>query len=160
VTDLLALAAHLPEVHLAAGDTLVTEGGNGGSVWVLVGGSLEVRKGDVPVNTITHPGALVGEMSTLTGSLHTATVVATESTTLRYAADGAAFLESDPGVLRVVATGMAERLAFVTTYLADLRHQYGDAPGLAMVSGVLQELAQRQGPPARPGSLRDPDPDY
>ena len=59
-----------------------------------------------------------------------------------------------------MATGLAERLAFVTTYLADLRHQYGDAPGLAMVSGVLQELAQRQGPPARPGSLRDPDPDY
>jgi CRP-like cAMP-binding protein len=160
VTDLLTMSAHLPEVHLEAGDTLVTEGGSGGSVWVLVGGSLEVRKADVAVNTITHPGALVGEMSTLTGSPHTASVVATEPTTLRHAEDGAAFLESDPGVLRLVATGLAERLAFVTTYLADLRHQYGDAPGLAMVSGVLQQLAQRQGPPARPGSQRDPDPDY
>ncbi len=160
MTDLLTLAAHLPEVHLEAGDTLVAEGGNGGSVWVLVGGSLEVRKAGISVNTITHPGALVGEMSTLTGSMHTATVVATEPTVLRFADDGAAFLESDPGVLRLVATGLAERLAFVTTYLADLRHQYGDAPGLAMVSGVLQQLAQRQAPPARPGSLRDPEPDY
>ncbi len=160
MTDLLTLAAHLPRIELAAGESLVTEGGSGGSVWVLVDGSLEVRKGDVPVNTITHPGALIGEMSTLTGSQHTASVVATSPVTLLHAADGAAFLESDPAVLRLVATGLAERLAFVTTYLADLRHQYGDAPGLAMVSGVLQQLAQRQAPAARPGSLRDPDPDY
>jgi hypothetical protein len=63
-------------------------------------------------------------------------------------------------VLRVVAQGLAERLAFVTTYLADLRHQYGDAPGLAMVGQVLTELSQRQVPTARPGSARDPDPEY
>ena len=56
--------------------------------------------------------------------------------------------------------GLAERLNFVTTYLADLKHQYGDAPGLAMVSDVLVELTQRRAPPARPGSARDPDPDY
>jgi CRP-like cAMP-binding protein len=160
VTDLLTLAAHLPEVHLDAGDAVVTEGGSGGSVWVLVDGSLEVRKGDVPVNTITHAGALIGEMSTLTRSVHSASVVAITPVTLRHAEDGAAFLESDPAVLRLVALGLAERLAFVTTYLADLRHQYGEAPGLAMVSGVLQQLAQRQAPPARPGSLRDPDPEY
>ena len=160
MTDLLTLAAHLPRIELAAGESWVTEGGSGGSVWVLVDGRLEVRKGDVPVNTITHPGALVGEMSTLTGSQHSASVVATTDVTLLHAVDGAAFLDSDPAVLRLVATGLAERLAFVTTYLADLRHQYGDAPGLAMVSGVLQQLAQRQAPPARPGSLRDPDPEY
>lgn len=160
MTDLLGLSAHLPLVVLAAGEPLVEEGGEGGSVWVLVSGSLDVLKGDVQVNTIAHPGSLIGEMSTLTGSRHTASVVAKEACSLRYAADGAAFLESDPGVLRLVATGLAERLAFVTTYLADLRHQYGDAPGLAMVHGVLQQLATRQSPPVRPGSLRDPDPDY
>lgn len=160
MTDLVKLSTHLPTVQFAVGESVVTEGGPGGSVWVLVDGTLEVRKGDLAVNTITHPGALIGEMSTLTGSLHSASVVATSPTELRYAEDGAAFLESDPAVLRLVAQGLAERLAFVTTYLADLRHQYGDAPGLAMVSGVLQQLAQRQGPPAQPGSRRDPDPEY
>ncbi len=35
-----------------------------------------------------------------------------------------------------------------------------DAPGLSMVSEVLRELSQRQVPPARPGSARDPDPGY
>lgn len=160
MTDLLALAAHLPEITVADGDTLVEEGGTGSGLWVLVAGALEVRKGDVAVNTITVPGALVGEMSALLGTRHSATVVATEPTVLRYAADGPAFLESDPAVLRMVAQGLAERLAYVTTYLADLRHQYGDAPGLAMVGQVLSELAQRQGAPARPGSMRDPDPEY
>ena len=60
----------------------------------------------------------------------------------------------------LVADGLAERLNFVTTYLADLKLQYGDAPGLSMVSDVLQRLAHRQGPAARPGSARDPDPEY
>ena len=59
---------------------------------------------------------------------------------------------------RLVAIGLAERLNLVTTYLADLKHQYGDAPGIAMVGEVLARLAERQAPPARPGSARDPDP--
>jgi hypothetical protein len=60
----------------------------------------------------------------------------------------------------MIAVGLAERLNFVTTYLVDLKHQYGDAPGLSMIPDVLRELAQRQATPARPGSARDPDPLY
>jgi CRP-like cAMP-binding protein len=157
---MLSLSTHLPEVTIGAGDVLVAEGAPSEGVWVLVSGALDVRKGDVVVNTITMPGALVGEMSELLGRPSSATVVASEPTVLRYAADGQAFLDGDPAVLRLVAQGLAERLAFVTTYLADLKHQYGDAPGLAMVGQVLSELAHRQAPAARPGSLRDPDPDY
>jgi hypothetical protein len=86
--------------------------------------------------------------------------VATQPSVLRHAEDGQALLTSDPAITHVVAVGLAERLNFVTTYLADLKHQYGDAPGLTMVSDVLSQLAQRQAPPARPGSARDPDPEY
>ena len=56
--------------------------------------------------------------------------------------------------------GLAERLNYVTGYLADLKCQYGDAPGLSMVETVLTRLAQRQDAPARSGSARDPDPEY
>jgi CRP-like cAMP-binding protein len=157
---MLALATDLPEVELAPGDAVVREGGQSGSIWVLVSGALEVRKGDVVVNTITHPGALVGEISVLLGTDHAATVVATEPSRLRHAEDGQALLAANPEVTRFVAVGLAERLNFVTTYLADLKLQYGDAPGLTMVSDVLGQLAQRQGPAARPGSARDPDPQY
>jgi CRP/FNR family cyclic AMP-dependent transcriptional regulator len=158
--DMLSLSAHLPELEFAPGDVVVAEGGAGGDLWVLVSGALQVRKGGVQVNVITQPGALVGEISLLLGSPHSATVEATERSVLRHAADGAALLFGHPDVTRLVAVGLAERLSFVTTYLADLKHQYGDAPGLTMVSDVLARLAQRQGPAARPGSARDPDPEY
>lgn len=157
---MLSLSAHLPEVAFAPGETVVREGATDGGIWVFVSGALQVRKGQAVVNAITEPGALVGEISVLLDSPSSATVEATEPSVLRYAADGKALLASDPGITRLVAVGLAQRLNFVTTYLADLKQQYGEAPGLSMVSDVLSRLAQRQAPPARPGSARDPDPDY
>ena len=158
--DMLALSASLPEVTFAPGDVVVREGGSAGSLWVLVSGALQVRKGTVVVNTVTRPGALIGEIAVLLETVNSATVEATEASVLRHAADGRALLASDPTITRLVAVGLAERLNFVTTYLADLKHQYGDAPGLTMVSDVLAQLAQRQVAVARPGSARDPEPEY
>jgi CRP-like cAMP-binding protein len=157
---MVALSAHLPSVELAPGEIVVREGGPNGAIWILVSGALRVRKAGVMVNTITAPGALVGEMSVLLGTAHGATVEALEPSLLRRADDGAGFLASDPSITTLLAVGLAERLNYVTTYLADLKVQYGDAPGLSMVSDVLGELAQRQRPPAQPGSVRDPDPEY
>jgi CRP/FNR family cyclic AMP-dependent transcriptional regulator len=160
MSDMLTLSASLPEIEFAPGDIVVQEGGSAGSLWVLVSGALQVRKGSVLVNTITRPGALVGEIAVLLDTVNSATVEATQASVLRHAADGRALLASDPTITRLVAIGLAERLNFVTTYLADLKHQYGDAPGLSMVSDVLAQLAERQVPSARPGSARDPDPEY
>ena len=157
---MLALAAHLPEVRFEPGEAVVREGGTAAAIWVLVSGSLAVRKGDVPINVVTEPGALVGEISVLLGRPYGATVEATAPSVLRHAADGRALLASHPDIAWAVARGLAERLNFVTTYLTDLTHQYGDAPGLAMVPEVLRELAQRQVAPARPGSAREPNPEY
>jgi len=158
--DMLEFSKHLPEIELAPGDVLVREGSSGQGLWVLVSGTLAVLKGDVQVNTVNHPGALIGEISLLLGASYGATVVATEACVLRHAADGRALLASAPEITHHVAVGLAERLNAVTTYLADLKHQYGAAPGLEMVSDVLNQLARHKGPAARPGSLRDPDPDY
>ena len=158
--DMLSRCGHLPVRQFAPGETILREGGAADGIWILVNGALQVRKGDVLVNAINNPGALIGEISVLLSTTHGATVEATAPSTLYHAADGQAFLASDPEISRLVAVGLAERLNFVTTYLADLKHQYGDAPGLAMVSDVLRQLAQRQAPLARPGSARDPDPDY
>ena len=158
--DMLTLSTHLPEVHFAPGDTVVTEGGSAAGIWILVSGALEVRKGNVAVNTITRPGAMVGEISVLLVTVHGATVVATKDTVMRYADDGRAFISQDPAIATLLAIGLAERLNFVTSYLADLKQQYGDAPGLSMVSDVLTQLSQRQAPVAHSGSARDPHPDY
>jgi len=160
VSAMLQHSSHLPEVEFASGEVVVREGGAAGGIFILVSGVLQVRKNGVLVNSISRPGALVGEMSLLLRGPHSATVEATTHCVMRYAADGDALLSSDPEIAKHVAVGLAERLNFVTTYLADLKHQYGDAPGISMVSEVLAQLAQRQAPPARPGSARDPDPDY
>jgi CRP/FNR family cyclic AMP-dependent transcriptional regulator len=160
VSDMLTLSMHLPLIEIDAGEAVVTEGGASGAVWILVEGALQVFKGDVAVNTITQPGAIVGEMSVLLGTRHGATVVTTEPTRLRYAEDGQAFLLGDAEITKLIAVSLAERLNFVSSYLADLKHQYGDSTGLAMVSDVLAHLSQRQSGSARPGSARDPDPEY
>ena len=106
-----------------------------------------MKKGDIEVNSITRPGALVGEIGLLLDALHGATVEATRPSILRVAEDGRAFLASDPAITRLVAIGLAERLNVVTTYLADLKHQYGDAPGLTMVS--RRAASARRPPGAR-----------
>jgi CRP/FNR family transcriptional regulator, cyclic AMP receptor protein len=157
---MVRLSMHLPLVEVRTGDEVVSQGGPSGGVWVLISGALQVFKGDVAVNTITKAGAIVGEMSVLLGTDHGATVVATEPSTLRYADDGQGFLFGDAEITKLIAVGLAERLNFVSTYLADLKDQYGDASGLSMVSEVLTHLAERQVVVARPGSARDPDPDY
>ncbi len=160
MSDLLDLAAHLPEIDVPAGGTVFEQGGPSGGLWVLASGALGVWKGDVVVGAITQPGALVGDVSLLLGIPHWATVRATESSRLRHAVDGQAFLDGDPDVMTLVARGLAHRLTSVTAYLADLEHQYGDAPGLAMVNEVLANITMHNPPAIRTGSTRDPDPDY
>jgi CRP/FNR family cyclic AMP-dependent transcriptional regulator len=160
MNDMLSLTKHLPEVTFAAGEVVLREGDSAGAIWVLVSGSLRVVKGGIVVNLITQPGAVVGEVSVLLDTAYGATVEATEPVVMRQAADGRALLASSPAVTTLVAMGLAERLNFITTYLVDLRHQYGDAPGLSMIPDVLRELSQRQRPLAKVGSARDPDPEY
>ncbi len=157
---MLELASHLPEVNLAAGDVLIREGTRTGSIWVMIAGSLRVMADGVQVNSITQPGALVGEVAVLLERDHSATVEAVTDTKLRYAADGHALLSSDPEITKFVAVGLAERLSLVTTYLSDLTNQYADVPGISMVSDVLRGLSNRTGPAATSGSAREPDPEY
>lgn len=160
MADMLSVSDGHPEMMFNTGDVVLSEGSSDGAIWVLVSGALAVRKGDVAVAVITEPGAMLGEMSVLLGTDHSATVQATEPSVLRRIANGNDLLASEPEVTRQVAVGLAQRLTFVTTYLADLTHQYGDAPGLTMVSTVLRDLEQRSGTIAIPGSMREPDPEY
>jgi CRP-like cAMP-binding protein len=158
--DMLDLSAHLPELELAVGDTVTLEGGRSGGLWVLVSGALGVWNGDAVVGTITRPGALVGDVSLLLGTDQWATVRATEPSRVRYAADGTALLFGNQDVITQVAISLAHRLTNVTAYLADLEHQYGDAPGLSMVNKVLGQITVHDPPAVRTGSARDPDPEY
>lgn len=160
MTTLLDLSAELPELTLGTGEVVCTEGQAAGNLWVLVSGSLRVDKGGVTVGAIDQPGAVVGEISLLLGTPASASVIAATPSVLRHTDDGAAFLAAQPDALHYIATALAGRLQSSTAYLADLTQQYGDAPGLAMVGTVLKQLTAQQLPAARPGSARDPDPEY
>ena len=158
--DLLARTTHLPEHRFDAGAVIVEEGRHGGEIWILVDGALNISKGGMVVNRVSHPGSTLGEISVLLSAPHSATVEAAVPSILRLAADGRALLRSDPAISHLIAVTLAERLSFVTTYLSDLQHQYGNAAGLTMVKDVLAQLEQRRGPRAVPGSAREPDPSY
>ena len=157
--SLLDLVAHLPSVELSPDDVLITEDTTTGSMWVLVEGRLEIRKHGAAIQVIDRPGATLGEVAALTESSHSASVVAVTPARLHVVADGRALLREHPELLLFIATELAERLDVVTTYLADLRNQYADTPGIEMVSHVIGRLSHA---PAKhtPGSARDPDPEY
>ena len=157
---MLELAADLPVLDLAVGDTLVEEGRVTGAIWVLESGTLAVTKAGQRVNVIDQPGAIIGEVAVILGGGATASVIATTPSRVRHAADGDAFLRRDASIAIHVAQGLARRLDLVTTYLADLKRQYTGTPGLDMVDEVLGRLATTSRAPAQPGSARDPDPEY
>jgi CRP-like cAMP-binding protein len=158
---LLQLTEGLPEVALAAGETLLAEGDDSGHLYVLLDGELVVRRGDDDFVTIDAAGACVGEMSVLLGRPHTASVIATTPCRLRVIEDARAALDDDPPVLHAVATLLARRLDLVNRYLADLQLQYRDHDGgLGMVGDVLRDLASHPGDELEPGSDREPDPLY
>ena len=160
MNELLAQSAGLPELSFEADEEIISEGTPGGAIWILVSGALRVHKNNVVVNEITTPGAVVGEISALLGTPYSATVQAAEKSVLRCAEDGAGLLASDPEITMLVARGLAERLNFVTTYLVDLKQQYGDEPGLAMIPTVLRQLLENRHSVVKTGSARDPDPEY
>ena len=60
--------------NVATGTEVLHEGGRTGHLFLLIEGRLEVVKGDTVVATMTEPGAVVGEMSVLLDTPHTATV--------------------------------------------------------------------------------------
>ena len=90
--DMLTLTKHLPMVEYAAGDVIISEGGDSSGVWILISGSLRVTKNGEEVNTVSLPGSLIGEMSILLGIPDSATVAAREHSVMRYAEDGEALL--------------------------------------------------------------------
>ena len=152
--DMLTLSAHLPEIEFAPGDIVVHEGGAAGGIWILV-----IRRpageagGTVLVNT-DHAARRADRRDLGVARLR----VQRDSRSHRSAASCATrptarhFSRAIRPSPRSSLSASRERLNFVTTYLADLKHQYGDAPGLSMVPDVLRRLAQRR------LRSRDPDP--
>jgi CRP/FNR family transcriptional regulator, cyclic AMP receptor protein len=161
MAGLLALAQGFPRRDLEPGDVLLADGGPLQALYVLVDGSLRIEKGGVAIATVSEPGACVGEMSLLLGIPPTADVIARERTTVAVIDEAPSMLDADGGLTVELARLLAGRLQVMTTYLADLKHQYADHEGgLGMVDVVLDSLMRSSGPRSELRSERDPDPEY
>lgn len=146
---LFELCAGLPVKHVAAGEVLMEEGTRSGVLYLLESGKLEVLKGELRVAVLSHPGAVVGEMSVLLNLPHTATVRGLVPSTLRVAADPAAFLAAHPDACFAIAQMLAQRLDSLNRYLVDLKAQFEDRTDhLGMVDEVLESLMYHQRKPA------------
>ena len=158
---LLSLAEGSPRRELDDGDVLLVEGGPVHELYVLLEGSLRIEKGGVPIAIVAERGACVGEMSLLLGIAPTADVVAGERSTVAVIEDAPAMLQAEGGLTLELARLLAGRVQVMTTYLADLKHQYADHEGgLGMIDVVLGSLMRGTGPRSELRSERDPDPEY
>ena len=144
---------------VAAGSEVLHEGVRTGHLYILIEGRLEVIKGDAVVASVVEPGAVLGEMSVLLDTAHTATVRAAQDSTIYEIDDAAAFLRKQPAAAILIARMLAQRLNVANTYLADLKRQYaGHGTHLAMVGEILQSMINLPPSEVSPGSDRQSDP--
>jgi serine/threonine protein kinase len=80
-TDLHEMLATAVWQHFAGGSEIVGEGEIGDAFYVLVDGSVSVRRGSVEVDVL-HPGASFGEIGFIIGRERTATIIAREPVVL------------------------------------------------------------------------------
>ena len=157
--DILEYCIGGTRIDVATGTEVLREGGRTGHLYVLIQGRLEVIKGDSVVANVTEPGAVLGEMSVLLDTPHTATVRAAQDSAIYVIDDAAAFLRKQPAAAILIARMLAQRLNVANTYLADLKRQYaGHGTHLAMVGEVLQSMINLPPSEVSPGSDRKSDP--
>jgi CRP/FNR family transcriptional regulator, cyclic AMP receptor protein len=141
---ILEHCAGLSERRFEEGESVLGEGEKTGTLFVLIEGCVEVRKGDAPVATVREPGALFGEMAILLGTPHTASVVTLAPSRLYCVEDATIFLSS-PGILLHVSQLLAKRLRLVNTYVADLQQQFEEhSDHLGMAGEVVERMLHHQ----------------
>ncbi len=154
---ILDLCHDIPVRALPDGTILLTEGITTGRVYILVSGAIEVLRGGTQVTVLAEPGSLVGEMSVLLNTPHTATARTLGETTVHEVENAEAFFRDRPAMSWLVASLLAHRLNAATTYLVDLKRQFaGHGDHLEMIGEVLESLMLQEERDFRPGSDRDP----
>lgn len=108
----VAIALAAVERLFARGETIVTEGESGDSLFVVLEGSVVVTVGaDRREVAVTEAGGYFGEMSLLTGDQRTASVTARQDTTILEIPGEAlaTYVRGNPSVLEAIATAATAR---------------------------------------------------
>jgi CRP-like cAMP-binding protein len=123
MVSILPLVKAYPLRTLQAGETLIEAGEAGGELYVLQSGHLTVIRDGIEIARIGEPGGLIGEMSVLLGTDHSATVRAGSPAEVRVVENGIGFLEATPIVALHVATIACQRLDATSALVVQLRKQ-------------------------------------
>jgi CRP-like cAMP-binding protein len=158
--ELLALSESLPVRDVEPGHVLVREGERSGALYVLERGALTVTRAGVSIAVISAPGSLVGEVAVLVGGDHSATVTATIPSAVRVADDGVAFLRSSPDITLLVAKQVAQRMQGLVAYVAELKLQESEGPGLDVMDELLARILSWHTESMDDSSEREPDPQH
>ena len=133
------------------GQVMITEGGQDGNLFVLIEGQVEVLRRDTQVSYIDEPGSIFGEMAALLDMPASATVKALSQVKAYVIDDAIQFLGANPEVALYLATLLARRLYYTTSYLVDLQQQAaGKRQDLDLVDQILASLVD----PAEVGKKR------
>jgi len=141
MADILDYCADLPKVTFKPGQDILPEGARLGRLYVLVEGQVEVVRERTQVTHVDEPGSIFGEMSVLLDMPHSATVRALSVVTAYEIADALSFLDGHPEFSLHIATMLARRLYYTTSYLVDLQQQAaGKRQDLDLVDQILASL--------------------
>ena len=151
MADILDYCEGLRIQDFESGEVLIPEGVWLGKLFVLIEGQIEVIRKDTQVSHVDEPGSVFGEMSVLLDMPHSATVKALSSARTYVIDDALKFLESRSEVAIHLATLLARRLYYTTTYLVDLQQQSeGKRRDLDLVDQILGSLVDEPEAQAAP----------
>ena len=126
-----------------SGAILLEEGAEDHKLFVLIEGQVEVLRKGTQVSYVDEPGSLFGEMSVLLDMPYSATVKALSSVKAYVIDDPIGFLGSQAEIALELASLLARRLYYTTSYLVDLQQQTaGRREDLDLVDKILAQLVQ------------------
>jgi len=137
MANLLTLTMSYPVLSLRAGERLIEAGEARGEMFVLIYGHLKVSRDGVEIARLVEPGTLVGEMSVLLGTDHTADVTALNDVQVRHIEDGWRWLESSPVAALHIATIACQRLDRTSAMLVELRKEGREGSFLERLFGAV-----------------------
>ncbi len=139
--EVLSRSESFPTRLARPGEIIIEQDGDSAELLILRSGTVEVRRDGQLVAVIDEAGATLGEVSMLLASPSTADVVARDEVLLTVIEDPETFFTEYPRLALAVARQLAERLARVTDYLADLKDEHGDGDTrLGIVPEIVSEL--------------------
>ena len=148
MADILDYCEGLARISFKPGQVMLPENERLGRLYVLVEGQVEVIRERTAVTLVDEPGSIFGEMAVLLDMPHSATVKALSAVTAYEIPDALTFLDKRPEFSLAIATMLARRLYYTTSYLVDLQQQSaGKRQDLDMVDSILAALVD-------PGELK------